>query len=320
MAAFERDVDLPLSGEEKRRLKRRDPAEKVPEKLAALAERGPPSKVVKFIDRAAIRKLDTPTTLEGYAPPWLGVSLAPKRVGTSPPPVVTHRGEKLEPLVIHQPDDRRIYNDLSYPWVCVCRITCPNGRRGSGVLIGPRHVLTASHAVQWDTSASERIEVHFAGSAPQATAFTQAAYAYTHITGDPTHSNVDEDYAVITLDQRLGDRFGFFGTKLYNSSWDGDSVWDTIGYAVDVAETNFPTFQLNVSLDEDEFDLGSGRAIRTSADVMKIQSGSPMFGRWAGDLVAYAVAVVSAHGGGTNWCGGGSDLNAIVRHAKTQDP
>jgi len=38
------------------------------------------------------------------------------------------------------------------------------------------------------------------------------------------------------------------------------------------------------------------------------------------DFVGYAVAVVSAQGGGDNWCSGGSDLNALVRHARTQDP
>lgn len=315
---FERDDDMPLSGEERRRLKRRNPTDKVPENLTALDESAPPSKTVKFIDRAAVRNSDTPATLEGYAPPWLGVSFAPKRACTPPPPIVTHRGERLDPLVIHQPDNRRTYNDPTYPWGCVCRITRPDGRRGSGVLIGARHVLTASHVVQWNTSVAERIEVHFAGNAALANAFTDVAYAYTQITGDPTSSEVDEDYAVIVLTQRLGDRFGFFGTKLYDSSWDDDAVWDTIGYAVDVAQANFPTFQRNVSLDET--DLGSGRNMTTSADAMPIQSGSPMFGRWAGDPVAYAVAVMSAQGGGDNWCAGGSDLNGIVRHARTQNP
>jgi V8-like Glu-specific endopeptidase len=320
MADFNRDEDMPLSGEEKRRLKRQNPTAKIPTELAALGESGPPSKSVRFIERAAVRKLDIPATLEGHAPPWLPVSFAPKRAGMPPPPIVSHRGERLDPLVIHQPDDRRIYSDLSYPWVCVCRITRPDGRRGSGVLIGARHVLTASHVVQWNTNVAERIEVHFAGNAAQATAFTDVAWAYTQIIGDPTSSTVDDDYAVIVLNQRLGDRFGFFGTKLYDAAWDDDNVWDTIGYAPDVSMGNFPTFQKNVSLDEDEFDLGSGRAMTTSADAMPGQSGSPMFGRWTGDPVAYAVAVVSAGGGGDNWCAGGSDLNGIVHHARTQNP
>ncbi|MGQ0445578.1 MAG: hypothetical protein ACT4O2_10755 [Beijerinckiaceae bacterium] len=70
MANFERDDDMPLSGEEKRRLKRRNPTGTVPENLAALGESAPPSKTVEFIDRAAVRMSDTPATLEGYAPPW----------------------------------------------------------------------------------------------------------------------------------------------------------------------------------------------------------------------------------------------------------
>ncbi|MGQ0445579.1 MAG: trypsin-like serine peptidase [Beijerinckiaceae bacterium] len=236
------------------------------------------------------------------------------------PPIVTHRGERLDPLVIHQPDYRRTYNDPdTYPWRCVCRITRPDGRRGSGVLIGKRHVLTASHVVQWNTNVAERIEVHFAGNSPQATAFTKTAYAYTQIPGPGVPSSeIDEDYAVMTLTERLGERFGFFGTKLYDSSWDDDPVWDTIGYAFDIAQSNFPMFQLNVSLDET--DLGSARNMTTSADAMPIQSGSPMFGRWTGDPIAYAVAVVSASDGVDNWCAGGEDLNGIVRHARTQDP
>src|SRR5215510_12587302 len=132
MDDFKRDDDMPLSGEEKRRLMRQDPTEKVPEKLAALDDSGPPVKTVKFIDRETARKLDAPAMLEGYAPPWLGVSFAPKRAGAPPPPIVTRRGKRLDPLVIHQPDDRRIYNDTTYPWRCVCRITRPDGRRGSG--------------------------------------------------------------------------------------------------------------------------------------------------------------------------------------------
>jgi hypothetical protein len=138
MAHFKRDDNMPLSGEEKRRLKRQTPVEKVPEELAALEESGPPCKTVKFIDREAVRQLDIPATLEGYSPPWLGVSFAPQRAPTPRPPIVTYRGERLDPLVIHQPDDRRTYSDLTYPWVCVCRITRPDGRRGSGVLIGAR--------------------------------------------------------------------------------------------------------------------------------------------------------------------------------------
>jgi V8-like Glu-specific endopeptidase len=324
MADFERDDDLPLSREETRRLKPRKAAGKVPKELAVLEDSAPPTKEVKFIKRAAraaTRKSDSQATLKGHAPPWIAVSFSPKRTKRPPPPIVTLRGERLDPLAgnIYQPDDRRAYNDTTYPWGCVCRITRPDGMVGSGVLIGPRHVLTASHVVEWTSSVAERIEVHLAGNSARATAFTQTAYAFTQI-NNVTSTTVDEDYAVITLTQRLGDRFGFFGAKVYDSAWDDEPVWETMGYAGDVPSPNFPHFQQRVSLDEDEFDLGSGRAMATSADAMPGQSGSPMFGRWAGDPIAYAVAVISASQGSDNYCAGGDDLNRIIAHARATDP
>jgi V8-like Glu-specific endopeptidase len=320
MADFERDDTLPMSDEEMRRLSPRKPTGKVPKDLANIANGAQAKKVVKFIERSRTRKNDAPATLEGLAPPWMGVSFSPKRARRAARPVVTRRGERLDPLVIHQPEDRRAYDDTSYPWVCVCRITRPDGLQGSGVLIGARHVLTASHVVEWTSSVAERIEVHFAGNSAQATAFTQTAYAFTKITGDVTSTTVDEDYAVITLTERLGDRFGFFGAKVYDAGWDDEPHWRTIGYAFDVVMPNFPHFQKGVSLDEDEFDLGSGRAMTTSADAMPGQSGSPIFARWVGDPTAYAVAVMSAVQGDDNYCSGGSDLNRIIAHARTVDP
>ena len=215
MADFERDDTLPLSGEEMRRLKGRKPAGKPPKALADIEDKPPPVRKIKFIDRPAARKLDAPEVLEGIVPKWVGTSFSPKRIGMAPPPVVTHHQERLEPFVIHQPDDRQMYNDPTYPWICVCRITRADGGVGSGVIIGPRHVLTASHVVQWNTDVAEKVEVHLVGNTARATAFATVAYAYTKITGDPTYSTVDDDYAVLTVDQRLGDRFGFFGTKLY---------------------------------------------------------------------------------------------------------
>jgi hypothetical protein len=76
-------------------------------------------------------------------------------------------------------------------------------------------------------------------------------------------------------------------------------------------------------MDEDEWDYGSGRAMTTSADMMKGQSGSPMFGFW--DDGPYAVAVMSAFGnvwasGFENWCSGGSDLGRVVKQARDENP
>jgi V8-like Glu-specific endopeptidase len=54
---------------------------------------------------------------------------------------------RYDPTTIFSPDARRAYYDTTYPWRCLVRIVTPRGWSGSGVLIGPRHVLTASHCV-----------------------------------------------------------------------------------------------------------------------------------------------------------------------------
>src|SRR5262249_34400599 len=150
----------------------------------------------------------------------------------------------------------------------------------------PRHVLTASHVVDWSTDQPERIEIHFAGNTPRATGFTSVAWAFTQIQGDSAPSDqLDEDYAVIVMNEneRFGDQFGWLGTKEYDSSWDGETYWSSMGYD---ANGTFPMFQTDRWLDEDALDFGSGRAMTTSADLVGGQSGSPMFGFWDGDDAA----------------------------------
>jgi V8-like Glu-specific endopeptidase len=321
-------ADLPLSSEELRRRVPYEATEDVPDELRALEQEGPPEREIRRVERAASDSYqdEGPLVVEGHRPPWVPHSFPPRRTARTHPPIIKHHGHRLEPMFIWQPDNRSTYNDTSYPWGCVCKITTAAGRQGSGVLIGPRQVLTASHCVDWNTSDAEKIEVFRNGATAAATSFDTVVYAFTHVGPEVGYTEMDEDYAVLVTDQRLGDRFGYMGTKTYDSSWDDENVWMTIGYPGDFpfgAEGTVPTYQSGVSLDEDDFDLGSGRAMTTSADVMKGQSGSPMFGLW--DDVAYAVAVISSEGevflsGAENWCAGGSDLGRLVRQARDENP
>jgi len=186
------------------------------------------------------------------------------------------------------------------------------------VLVGPRHILTASHCVAWSTNDAELIEVHRAGTFKLAQAFDVVALAYTQIEGDSASSNVlDEDYAVLVTNERLGEMFGALGTREYDSGWDGDPFWAHMGYP---ANSLFPVFQVGQWLDEDAWDYGSGRAMTTSADLVSGQSGSPVFGTW--DDGPHVVAVMSSDDPpeNENWCAGGSDLVSLVAFARREHP
>jgi V8-like Glu-specific endopeptidase len=261
---------------------------------------------------------DRPGSTSGHRPLWVGSVLKPRPAPRLSRPRVRHRGVALDPLVVWGADERRIYHDARYPWGCVCRVL---GRGiGSGVLVGPRHVLTASHVVDWNAGAT--IEVHRAGGTVAATAQAVKGYAYTRIT-ENDYTTLDEDYAVLVTEERLGDRFGWMGTRTYDSDWDDEDYWYSIGYPTDIEGGLFPVWQNEQNLDEDEWDYGSARAMTTSADLTEGQSGSPMFGFW-GDI-PYVVAVVAASGevfasGTENWCSGGSDLTRMVNQARADDP
>lgn len=280
-----------------------------------------------FVPRGSLREVSGEPRAP-FRPQWVPASRHPRRVLISgqPKKKLWHRGTELDPLFIWGADDRQMYNDTNYPWGCVCRIVTA-ASRGSGVIVGPRHVLTASHVVDWNTNGAGTVEVHRAGPAVSAISVITKVWAFTKLSPpDIGWSEVDEDYAVLVTADRIGDLFGTFGVRTYDSGWDDETFWWNIGYPGDVPVGNrgmFPMFQRDKALDEDEWDYGGGRAMTTTADTMRGQSGSPMFGFW--DDGPYVVSVVSAQGtyflsGKENWCSGGNDLTRLVNHAIANDP
>src|SRR6185503_18318026 len=253
-------------------------------------------------------------------PSWVASAITPLMAPPPPPrPLLHHRDRPVDPLIIFLPENRRGYDDTRYPWVLACKIFPGGGGNGSGVIVGPRHVLTASHVVNWGGTA-ETIEVHRAGGIVQATARTVRRWAFTKITGSVTSHNVDEDYAVLVTDQRIGDRFGWMGVREYDSGWDDETWWRNIGYPPDIAGGSFPAYQRDRWLDEDEWDFGSGRGMNTDADLTPGNSGGPMFAFW--DDGPYVVAVASAEDKeeSDNWCAGGSDKPRLVNKVRSSNP
>jgi hypothetical protein len=249
-----------------------------------------------------------------------GIRFEPNRFQVGEPPQLVFAGQELEPLLVFNPDGRRVYDDRSFPWVLACNVSSGSGS-GSGALIGPRHVLTASHVIDWQALTVSVSLVQ--GSTQLASAGGTHIMAYEHIV-DVTYSNADDDYAVVMLDRRLGDGFGFFGCRTYDSDWDNETAnWFNIAYER-IIHSTAANFQTGFFLDEDDFDLGGGRMLITkTGDFLKGMSGSPVFGFWNEGPFVVGVASAGANGGlGGNYnaIAGGNNLTRLVNKARADFP
>jgi V8-like Glu-specific endopeptidase len=223
---------------------------------------------------------------------------------------------------IFPPDNRTVFHDTAYPW-CTCgRVDSPLGQ-GSGVMIGPRHLLTVSHVIQWNgdgTAGWVRFRpAFFSPSAPFGDAWAVRTY-FKHKVSGPTIDWVEGmyDYVCIVLDRYIGNWTGWMGSKGYTDSWDGGAYWSHIGYPGDLTGGNRPTFQSSISLDGVWWEPDSHEAMANWADVWPGQSGGPFFGWWGG--WPYAVGVQSSQNSEQNNASGGQDMVDLIIRARSEYP
>ena len=102
------------------------------------------------------------------------------------------------------------------------------------------------------------------------------------------------DFAVLRLQDRLGDDLGYFGAKPYDDGWNDGNYWTLVGYPGAIANGQEPSFQMGISFhddDEDSNDHGDAMELETQdGDASPGDSGGPMFGVW--DDGPYIVAVL----------------------------
>lgn len=223
---------------------------------------------------------------------------------------------------VFPPENRRVFSDTSYPWGTCGRVDSPLGQ-GSGVMVGPRHLLTCSHIVQWNSDGSAgwiRFRPgYFAPSEPFGDAWATVTYYKYKVTG-PTIDWTEGmyDYVVCVLDRRIGNWTGWMGSKGYTDSWDGGAYWSHIGYPGDLTGGNRPTFQGGIALDGEFWQPDSHEAMSHRGDVWPGQSGGPFFGWWSSS--PYTVAVQSSQNSSENNASGGQDMVDLILKARNDYP
>lgn len=261
--------------------------------------------------------------LTAYVPGHLGFNVTPheevKDVRRIISPAI--EGQRV-PTTVFGTDDRRAFRDTSYPWSTLGRVETNRGM-GSGVMIGPRHLLTVSHVIDWTAPAGYAadwvrfIPAYFDGDAPFGEVYANHIYWYVKEDGDGLISDHEAkyDYVVVVLDRKLGKKTGWMGARGYDDAWDNLDVWSHVGYPGDMNNGQRPTWQGSFPIDGTD---APAQSILHKADVYPGQSGGPIFGFWEGDVGPRAVAVQSWHNPHNNGASGSMDMRDLVALARTE--
>jgi V8-like Glu-specific endopeptidase len=125
-----------------------------------------------------------------------------------------------------------------------------------------------------------------------------------------------EDWAIMILDQRLGDKYGYLGAKIVANDQLNRAMFFNFGYPGDKSNTVRPWRQEQITIRGNSRCEATG-PMDTDADIAGGNSGGPLWLLENGSRYQYAMcsaggADVSIHSGGNNW------LNAVINLRKDQ--
>jgi hypothetical protein len=264
------------------------------------------------------------------APAWLRLGIHPIPVfPDSPPESKLRDGRRLRlsgnHIAIYGVDNRiNVYPD-TYPECCVCRIEvytkATSGgswdfrKRGTGFMVGGRHMMTSGHMRPPKPYAGWMIKVipaSYDGQSVFGASFLSYASNYVAY-----QSDTGDDFMVCRLYDAIGETTGYFGAISYDGDWEDMSVWSMTGYPYDIGE-NRPTYQGSIAVvdddDGDDIELPNGAdrdttQIESYADEASGASGSPMYS-WFTNGEMYAIG--AHHGRETDWGLFGSDTHSVA--------
>jgi hypothetical protein len=224
-------------------------------------------------------------------PEWADLIYHPKMSSRIVRPTLRrNNGKRLHPhgFIWGGNDVRQPFFPSGYPWQCIGRVFAyadPYSFKwswsGTGALVGPNTVLTASHVVPWAANPAmiEFVPAYFNGVSTlgaNVSSFVDGASSYDE-SASPAPAF---DFAVLRLQDRLGDSLGWFGTKSYDDGWNNQGFWTLVGYAGAVANAEQPSSQSGISFHDDDED-GDAMELETQhGDSSGGDSGGPYFAFW----------------------------------------
>ncbi|KAH6969335.1 trypsin-like cysteine/serine peptidase domain-containing protein [Fusarium avenaceum] len=289
-------------------------------------------------------------SLEGEAPMPKYHNLTREYLNTVPllefpPHVPAHAPAHLQPRKLRDTaiggyDERVVVDKLEYPYNAMGRLDVlsevPFNQTNvcSGSLVGPRHVMVARHCVKSDNLQAAR-KVKFSPNYFNGTRLEES-YVTDAIIPDRIFGGIycyeANDWAVLVLADRLGDKYGYLGVKAVDCktqtkkplfvctpSFIRNSTNKTqshVGYPRDKG-WGVPTLQ-EESISIRECHFCAPGSLRTDADGTDGQSGGPLF--IMEDGLPWLYGVSSTHYLTNNGFASGPDLVKAVAAARKEFP
>jgi hypothetical protein len=180
-----------------------------------------------------------------------------------------------------------IITERTWPWCTIGKIFVGKDEDyanpmwvGSGALVGPNLLLTASHVAPWNFPNwwMRFVPAYRNGATPFGISYVQS-YRGVRNTDDVTGL----DYVICKLYTRLGDNIGYMGSWFWsNDSPYLDGRWTSVGYPGDSSGGQVPMVELDIALDDIDDEGSSGKELESYVFSTGGWSGGPLWG-WIGD-------------------------------------